>query len=164
MCFFFRKIFAWEAFSLYPEKRLIRQPTAATFSHRRRLVKCMLPSSQKAYCTSAGFCVIRSSKKRLCLRQISLLRREKVSRLAATDEALSHAYFQSKLRLAVFAPVLRPIFLPYLLSLPILIYFMSLKTDKKAKQSFSCEKAFPFYGRIYLRIICKQIKIFAFLS
>lgn len=111
-----------------------------------------------------GFCVIRSSKKRLCLRQISLLRREKVSRLAATDEAVSHAYFQSKLRLAVFAPVLRPIFLPYLLSLPILIYFMSLKTDKKAKQSFSCEKAFPFYGRIYLRIICKQIKIFAFLS
>lgn len=103
-------------------------------------------------------------KKRLCLRQISLLRREKVSRLAATDEALSHAYFQSKLRLAVFAPVLRPIFLPYLLSLPILIYFMSLKTDKKAKQSFSCEKAFPFYGIIYLRIICKQIKIFAFLS
>ena len=111
-----------------------------------------------------GFCVIRSSKKRLCLRQISLLRREKVSRLAATDEAVSHAYFQSKLRLAVFAPVLRPIFLPYLLSLPILIYFMSLKTNKKAKQSFSCEKAFPFYGRIYLRIICKQIKIFAFLS
>ena len=103
-------------------------------------------------------------KKRLCLRQISLLRREKVSRLAAADEALSHAYFQSKLRLAVFAPVLRPIFLPYLLSLPILIYFMSLKTDKKAKQSFSCEKAFPFYGIIYLRIICKQIKIFAFLS